>query len=180
LKLKVQWLIENFEPGEGCSLRRSILYSFYLQHCEEQKLESVNPASFGKLIRSVFLGLRTRRLGTRGNSKYHYYGIKIKFNSNLNIYSDEINLKTNNSFIQIKNRRSSNSNDQQFSSSHHLSDNQLLILNYSIIIPDSSDQINTQRIKNFENSYKDHCQVNIIIYFSFTLTFILFRNYLML
>ena len=38
----------------------------------------MNAASFGKLIRSVFLGLRTRRIGTRGNSKYHYYGIRVK------------------------------------------------------------------------------------------------------
>ncbi|XP_056319172.1 DNA-binding protein RFX2-like [Danio aesculapii] len=41
-------------------------------------------ASFGKLIRSVFMGLRTRRLGTRGNSKYHYYGIRLKPDSPLN------------------------------------------------------------------------------------------------
>ena len=40
--------------------------------------EPVNAASFGKLVRSVFTGLKTRRLGTRGNSKYHYYGIRIK------------------------------------------------------------------------------------------------------
>ncbi len=82
--ITVQWLIDNFEPAEGCSLRRSTLYNYYLHHCEEQKIEPVNPASFGKLIRSVFLGLRTRRLGTRGNSKYHYYGIRVKISSPLN------------------------------------------------------------------------------------------------
>ena len=76
--ITVQWLIDNFEPAEGCSLRRSTLYNYYLHHCTGQQLEPVNPASFGKLIRSVFLGLRTRRLGTRGNSKYHYYGIRVK------------------------------------------------------------------------------------------------------
>lgn len=37
----------------------------------------------GKLIRSVFPDLKTRRLGTRGNSKYHYYGIRIKTTSPL-------------------------------------------------------------------------------------------------
>lgn len=47
------------------SLPRSTLYCHYLLHCQEQKLEPVNAASFGKLIRSVFMGLRTRRLGTR-------------------------------------------------------------------------------------------------------------------
>ncbi|VCW84106.1 unnamed protein product, partial [Gulo gulo] len=30
------------------------------------------------------MGLRTRRLGTRGNSKYHYYGIRLKPDSPLN------------------------------------------------------------------------------------------------
>jgi regulatory factor X 1/2/3 len=54
------------------SLPRSTLYAHYLRHCNEHKLEPVNAASFGKLIRSVFLGLRTRRLGTRS----------VPFNSN--------------------------------------------------------------------------------------------------
>ncbi|UJR33781.1 hypothetical protein I4U23_021207 [Adineta vaga] len=79
----VQWLVDNFEPAEGSSIRRSILYNFYLEHCLILKIESLNPASFGKLIHSVFLGLKTRRLGTRGNSKYHYYGIQVKSSSSL-------------------------------------------------------------------------------------------------
>uniref|UniRef100_A0A8C6U1I8 Regulatory factor X, 1a (influences HLA class II expression) n=1 Tax=Neogobius melanostomus TaxID=47308 RepID=A0A8C6U1I8_9GOBI len=79
----VQWLLDNYETAEGVSLPRSTLYCHYLLHCQEQKLEPVNAASFGKLIRSVFMGLRTRRLGTRGNSKYHYYGLRIKAGSSL-------------------------------------------------------------------------------------------------
>ncbi len=62
---QVQWLIDNYETAEGVSLPRSTLYNHYLRHCQEQKMDPMNPASFGKLIRSVFLGLRTRRLGTR-------------------------------------------------------------------------------------------------------------------
>ncbi|XP_061830263.1 MHC class II regulatory factor RFX1a isoform X8 [Nerophis lumbriciformis] len=80
---EVQWLLDNYETAEGVSLPRSTLYCHYLLHCQEQKLEPVNAASFGKLIRSVFMGLRTRRLGTRGNSKYHYYGLRIKAGSSL-------------------------------------------------------------------------------------------------
>ncbi|KAM9745832.1 MHC class II regulatory factor RFX1a isoform 1-T1 [Menidia menidia] len=80
---QVQWLLDNYETAEGVSLPRSTLYCHYLLHCQEQKLEAVNAASFGKLIRSVFMGLRTRRLGTRGNSKYHYYGLRIKAGSSL-------------------------------------------------------------------------------------------------
>ncbi|KER27550.1 hypothetical protein T265_05437 [Opisthorchis viverrini] len=87
--LTVQWLVENYETAEGVSLPRSTLYFHYLQHCNEHKLEPMNPASFGKLIRSVFFGLRTRRLGTRGNSKYHYYGIRIKAGSPLNHFVED-------------------------------------------------------------------------------------------
>uniref|UniRef100_A0A8C6NIF7 Regulatory factor X1 n=1 Tax=Nothobranchius furzeri TaxID=105023 RepID=A0A8C6NIF7_NOTFU len=85
----VQWLLENYEGAEGVSLPRCTLYYHYLLHCQEQKLEPVNAASFGKLIRSVFMGLRTRRLGTRGNSKYHYYGLRIKSGSPLIRLMDE-------------------------------------------------------------------------------------------
>ncbi|XP_022210769.2 DNA-binding protein RFX2 isoform X1 [Drosophila obscura] len=85
----IKWLSRNYETADGVSLPRSTLYNHYMQHCNEQKLEPVNAASFGKLIRSVFSGLRTRRLGTRGNSKYHYYGIRIKPGSLLNHHSME-------------------------------------------------------------------------------------------
>uniref|UniRef100_A0A8W7K8H3 RFX-type winged-helix domain-containing protein n=1 Tax=Anopheles albimanus TaxID=7167 RepID=A0A8W7K8H3_ANOAL len=76
--MTMNWLVENYETADGVSLPRSTLYNHYMWHCNENKLDAVNAASFGKLIRNVFSGLRTRRLGTRGNSKYHYYGIRIK------------------------------------------------------------------------------------------------------
>nr|XP_032650318.1 DNA-binding protein RFX2 isoform X4 [Chelonoidis abingdonii] len=84
LNSHLQWLLDNYETAEGVSLPRSSLYNHYLRHCQEHKLDPVNAASFGKLIRSVFMGLKTRRLGTRGNSKYHYYGIRLKPESPLN------------------------------------------------------------------------------------------------
>lgn len=76
---------------------RSTLYNHYMRHCNEHKLDAVNAASFGKLIRSVFNGLRTRRLGTRGNSKYHYYGIRVKMGSSLmNSVEEQPKSNTNN------------------------------------------------------------------------------------
>ncbi|KAM9331514.1 DNA-binding protein RFX2 isoform 2-T2 [Gastrophryne carolinensis] len=90
LNSHLQWLLDNYETADGVSLPRSSLYNHYLRHCQEHKLDPVNAASFGKLIRSVFMGLRTRRLGTRGNSKYHYYGIRLKPDSPLNRFQEEI------------------------------------------------------------------------------------------
>ncbi|KAM9538832.1 transcription factor RFX3-like isoform 2-T2 [Salvelinus alpinus] len=90
LNSHLQWLLDNYETAEGVSLPRSTLYNHYLRHCQEQKLDPVNAASFGKLIRSIFMGLRTRRLGTRGNSKYHYYGIRLKPDSPLNRLQEDM------------------------------------------------------------------------------------------
>ena len=72
------WLTDHYEPQENISLPRSVLYDHYLEFCQSQSTEPVNSATFGKIIRSVFPTLRTRRLGTRGNSKYHYFGIGLK------------------------------------------------------------------------------------------------------
>ena len=88
-RTQVHWLHENYETAEGVSLPRSTLYNFYLKHCADNKLDPVNAASFGKLIRGVFSNLRTRRLGTRGNSKYHYYGIRVKKSSSLYSLTEE-------------------------------------------------------------------------------------------
>mmetsp|Transcript_30700 Transcript_30700/g.92032 ORF Transcript_30700/g.92032 Transcript_30700/m.92032 type:complete len:534 (+) Transcript_30700:124-1725(+) len=86
----VVWLHENYEAAEGVSLGRSTLYQHYTDHCKALGQEPVNAASFGKLIRGVFPDLKTRRLGTRGNSKYHYYGIRVKSDSNLHFDADQI------------------------------------------------------------------------------------------
>ncbi|UYV67709.1 RFX3 [Cordylochernes scorpioides] len=88
--VQIQWLLENYETAEGVSLPRSTLYNHYLRYCSDMKIEPINAASFGKLIRSVFVNIRTRRLGTRGNSKYHYYGIRVKLGSYLADLRDEI------------------------------------------------------------------------------------------
>ena len=37
----------------------------------------LNPASFGKLVRIIFPGIQTRRLGQRGESKYHYVDLAL-------------------------------------------------------------------------------------------------------
>jgi len=37
----------------------------------------LNPASFGKLVRVIFPGIQTRRLGVRGESKYHYVDLAL-------------------------------------------------------------------------------------------------------
>ncbi|XP_066264702.1 transcription factor RFX4-like isoform X2 [Branchiostoma lanceolatum] len=79
--LTLQWLEENYEMAEGVCIPRSALYMHYLDFCEKHDIQPVNAASFGKIIRQQFPQLTTRRLGTRGQSKYHYYGIAVRESS---------------------------------------------------------------------------------------------------
>ncbi|XP_037799468.1 transcription factor RFX4-like [Penaeus monodon] len=74
----LMWLEENYEMAEGVCIPRNTLYLHYVDFCNKKMLQPVNAASFGKIIRQQFPGLTTRRLGTRGQSRYHYYGIAIR------------------------------------------------------------------------------------------------------
>ncbi|ELK00676.1 DNA-binding protein RFX6 [Pteropus alecto] len=75
-QLTLQWLEENYIVCEGVCLPRCILYAHYLDFCRKEKLEPACAATFGKTIRQKFPLLTTRRLGTRGHSKFS--GSKLK------------------------------------------------------------------------------------------------------
>jgi len=63
----MDFLHENYEAADGSSMPRSVIYNQYLRYCRCQlgNIMPMNPASFGKLLRLVFTGIKTRRLGTR-------------------------------------------------------------------------------------------------------------------
>ncbi|KAK2160599.1 hypothetical protein NP493_1637g00007 [Ridgeia piscesae] len=65
----IDWLQQNYEEQNSVSLPRGALYSHYLDFCQEANIEPMNQASLGKVIRSIFPDVKTRRLGTRGQSK---------------------------------------------------------------------------------------------------------------
>ncbi|KAI5750517.1 hypothetical protein M8J76_016329 [Diaphorina citri] len=174
----VQWLIDNYETAEGVSLPRSSLFNHYIRHCAENKLDAVNAASFGKLIRSVFIGLRTRRLGTRGNSKYHYYGIRVKPDSPLNNIplSDENGSPRGKKYKLVK----TDSNSNQYGSEGHTtagqtnsnpspqSGNHNFLGDGSNAIPDfpeidlSEDCLpedcTIEDVDTFRSIYREHCE----------------------
>ncbi|KAM6140930.1 DNA-binding protein RFX8 [Pterocles gutturalis] len=77
----IRWIADNFYLCEGCTVPRCLLYELYMESCSPNTKCQVNPATFGKLIRRVFPDLGTRRLGTRGNTRYHYDGIAMKSTS---------------------------------------------------------------------------------------------------
>lgn len=62
--------------GKG-SVPRGRVYANYASRCATERITVLNPASFGKLVRVLFPGLQTRRLGVRGESKYHYVNFTL-------------------------------------------------------------------------------------------------------
>ncbi|KAI9248260.1 RFX DNA-binding domain-containing protein [Phascolomyces articulosus] len=82
----IQWLKDNYQecsaiPIDNSNIMgvpRASIYERYQQQYSRQRTAvqlPVNSATFGKLVRSVFPNIRTRRLGNRGQSKYYYCGI---------------------------------------------------------------------------------------------------------
>ena len=68
---------EVCDKGKG-SVPRGRVYANYVSRCATERVTVLNPASFGKLVRVLFPGLKTRRLGVRGESKYHYVNFSLK------------------------------------------------------------------------------------------------------
>ncbi|XP_018109200.1 MHC class II regulatory factor RFX1 isoform X2 [Xenopus laevis] len=200
----VQWLLDNYETAEGVSLPRSTLYCHYLLHCQEQKLEPVNAASFGKLIRSVFMGLRTRRLGTRGNSKYHYYGLRIKASSSLmRLMEDQQHLAMRQQPFSQKQRLKavqkmegmSNGVGGSQQQTPGLSDISSQVQQYQQFLDGSKtlpefaeidlqgkplpDDITLANVKAFQLLYREHCEaiVDVVVNLQFTLVETLWKTF---
>ncbi|KAK6908478.1 hypothetical protein I203_102480 [Kwoniella mangroviensis CBS 8507] len=71
-----RWLMLSYTHAVGRTVPRQGLYHSYTVSCDEYGLKPINSASFGKAVRAAFPGIKTRRLGVRGNSKYHYVSIR--------------------------------------------------------------------------------------------------------
>ena len=60
------------------SVPRNRVFAHYATRCGTERVPPLNPASFGKLVRIIFPGIQTRRLGMRGESKYHYVDLSLE------------------------------------------------------------------------------------------------------
>ena len=62
--------------GSG-SVMRNRVFAHYATRCGNERVPPLTPPSFGKLVRIIFPGIQTRRLGMRGESKYHYVDLEM-------------------------------------------------------------------------------------------------------
>ncbi|KAJ7890793.1 hypothetical protein B0H13DRAFT_2039819 [Mycena leptocephala] len=84
------WCVATWKcPRQG-------LYFSYRRVCDQYGIPHINTATLGKAIRLCFPTIKTRRLGVRGNSKYHYCGIRPATSAEAEWLQDYIHKSNNN------------------------------------------------------------------------------------
>lgn len=71
------WLLKSCQEIADENVPRNHIYARYVEVCAELGVRNLSPASFGKLVRIIYPDVKTRRLGVRGHSRYHYCGLKL-------------------------------------------------------------------------------------------------------
>ncbi|KAG9317287.1 hypothetical protein JVU11DRAFT_1483 [Chiua virens] len=90
------WLTANYAPYPDGNVPRQGLYFSYRRVCDQYQIPHINTATLGKAIRLCFPTIKTRRLGVRGNSKYHYCGIRPATSAEAEFLQDYIRKSNNN------------------------------------------------------------------------------------
>ncbi|KAJ7368311.1 hypothetical protein DFH08DRAFT_1071042 [Mycena albidolilacea] len=90
------WLTANYAPYPDGNVPRQGLYFSYRRVCDQYGIPHINTATLGKAIRLCFPTIKTRRLGVRGNSKYHYCGIRPATSAEAEWLQDYIHKSNNN------------------------------------------------------------------------------------
>ncbi|KAL6041874.1 Transcription factor rfx3 [Balamuthia mandrillaris] len=106
----IDWIKHNYEESDSSCLPKHLVYQHYQEFCIASHLQCTNMANFGKIIRSVFPQLKTRRLGPRGKTKHHYHGIRLSPVSTLEMPSQ---VQTGRRVAQRSSKSSSSSSGQK-------------------------------------------------------------------
>ncbi|XP_042295652.1 DNA-binding protein RFX5 [Sceloporus undulatus] len=72
------WIQNHLEVYPDTCLPKQDVYDAYKRYCDNLCSRSLSAANFGKIMREIFPNIIARRLGSRGQSKYCYSGIRRK------------------------------------------------------------------------------------------------------
>ncbi|KAF2893734.1 hypothetical protein ILUMI_12428 [Ignelater luminosus] len=72
----IMWIKTHLEEDPELSLPKQEVYNEYYAFCGPNKIKPLSTADFGKVMKQVYPRVRPRRLGTRGNSRYCYAGLR--------------------------------------------------------------------------------------------------------
>ncbi|XP_077262842.1 uncharacterized protein LOC143897803 [Temnothorax americanus] len=72
----IMWIKTHLEEDPDVSLPKQEVYDEYNVYCTRNSMKPLSTADFGKVMKQVYPRVRPRRLGTRGNSRYCYAGMR--------------------------------------------------------------------------------------------------------
>ncbi|XP_078036241.1 uncharacterized protein LOC144469644 isoform X1 [Augochlora pura] len=72
----IMWIKTHLEEDPDVSLPKQEVYDEYNMYCMRNFMKPLSTADFGKVMKQVYPQVRPRRLGTRGNSRYCYAGMR--------------------------------------------------------------------------------------------------------
>ncbi|XP_044738958.1 dual specificity protein kinase splA [Chrysoperla carnea] len=72
----INWIRTHLEEDSQVAMQKQDVYEEYTAYCLENEMKALSTADFGKVMKQVYPKVRPRRLGTRGNSKYCYAGLR--------------------------------------------------------------------------------------------------------
>ncbi|XP_029053747.2 uncharacterized protein LOC114881209 isoform X2 [Osmia bicornis bicornis] len=72
----IMWIKTHLEEDPDVSLPKQEVYEEYNMYCTRNSMKPLSTADFGKVMKQVYPRVRPRRLGTRGNSRYCYAGMR--------------------------------------------------------------------------------------------------------
>ncbi|KAG7209771.1 hypothetical protein KM043_011392 [Ampulex compressa] len=72
----IMWIKTHLEEDPDVSLPKQEVYDEYNMYCIRNSMKPLSTADFGKVMKQVYPRVRPRRLGTRGNSRYCYAGMR--------------------------------------------------------------------------------------------------------
>lgn len=70
-------LFKTFRISPNSVCPRNVVYLKYVEQCKALHIVPICNAAFGKLVKVYHPGIKTRRLGVRGSSRYNYCGIEL-------------------------------------------------------------------------------------------------------
>ncbi|XP_045460132.1 uncharacterized protein LOC123670661 [Harmonia axyridis] len=72
----ISWIKTHLEEDPEISLPKQQVYDEYTLYCSRIRMKPLSQADFGKVMKQVYPKVKARRLGTRGNSRYCYSGLR--------------------------------------------------------------------------------------------------------
>jgi len=88
IQLTINWIRTHLEEDPQVSLPKHEVYDEYIGYCSTNSVKPLSTADFGKVMKQVYPQVRPRRLGTRGNSRYCYAGLRKRLKLDMPLTPD--------------------------------------------------------------------------------------------